>query len=290
MAKDHSLPRYPTPEGLRQQFRHFLFEPSRWSDTSVPGSADLKQALKAFRHYEYPVYAFGGLPRDLAYYGAYGAHPRDLDFVIEGASTSEIVSQFQPNVCRENRFGGVKLRFGDWNVDVWPLHKTWAFRNYPERWPSLPGPSALPETTFLNVEAIAVGLTPTPGKARPIYEEGFFTSLKKKLLDINFEPNPNPDYCVLRSLLIASQLQFDISKKLVKYVIRKMESFDAKHLVDVQVRNYGEVRLREDWIENVLSEMNLYLDSGLPQSFRFSSLRSGEQKDWLRNVQLGLFP
>ena len=289
MDSDHPGPKHTTRRELRKQFRYFLHEPKRYADRHVPGNKDLRQALETFRNHEWPVYAFGGLPRDLAYYGAYAARPRDLDFVVDGVSTDAILSEFQSYVSHTNQFGGVCLSFGKWDVDIWPLRKTWAFQAHSERWKGNPDASSLPETTFLNVEAVAVKLSTRQGKGRVIHEHNFFSALRKRVLDVNFEPNPNPDYCVLRTLLIAARFRFRLSHRLMKYIVRHVSNFGTDHLVSLQRQNYKEVRRQEEWIRESVSEIRSYLDTACSQPLLISSIKPGNQKDWAENVQLDLF-
>lgn len=67
----------------------------------------------------------GGMLRDLALFG--NAHFRsDLDFVINPYDLGEFERYMSCIGARINRFGGYALPSRRWQVDVWPLQKTWA--------------------------------------------------------------------------------------------------------------------------------------------------------------------
>src|SRR4051812_48642791 len=61
----------------------------------------------------------------------------------------------------------------------------------------------LPETTFFNLEAIAVDVWPQIGKARSIYsgDDQFFEGIITRTLELNRPENPFPGLCIVRSLV-----------------------------------------------------------------------------------------
>jgi len=195
---------------------------------------------------------FGGTLRDLALFGM-RRDPHDLDIVVSRL-TPELESYLRPHITKRTRFGGVQACIGHWDLDIWALHDTWAFR---ER---LIGPAAfqdLPKTTFLNVQAVAVQVLPS-GQLGRVFESGFFQSICDRTIDINFEANPFPRFCALNALTTAYKLDFALAPRLVDYVLRHVGHSDLSDLCDYQSRRYGRVvfgydRLR-GWIELLAEE------------------------------------
>ncbi len=105
---------------------------------------------------------FGGTLRSLLVSRVYRlrpGRPRDVDIVVAGATIERLRERFEEIVSRETRFGGLQLRRRDWQFDIWPLDRTWAFVR--DAAPAVF--SALPSTTFFNLEAIAVEIWARPG-------------------------------------------------------------------------------------------------------------------------------
>jgi hypothetical protein len=183
-----------------------------------------------------PAFLFGGTLRDLL---AFGALPRDLDIVVRASNLEKFAGDFKRYLVRQTRFGGMHFVVDGWHFDVWPLRETWAFRK------GLVTPrifSTLPLTTFLNVEAVAAELRLGPTGSRKLFEAGFFEAMSTQTVEINLEENPFPDLCIVRSLLTAARLGFDIGPKLAKYLVSRSEGMTVANLGEVQLRHYGEIR------------------------------------------------
>src|SRR5437762_3975954 len=102
--------------------------------------------------------------------------PRDIDIVIAGASVEHIKDRFRALIKRETRFGGLRFERMNWQFDVWPLDRTWAFLHDKVTAPAF---EHLPQTTFFNLEAIAVDVWPHLGRTRNIYsgDDQFFDGI-----------------------------------------------------------------------------------------------------------------
>jgi hypothetical protein len=162
--------------------------------------------------------------------------PRDVDIVFAGVSTDQIAMLFADGLVRRTRFGGLHLRYEACMFDMWSLADTWALKTSTK---STFNFEDLPKTTFLNVEAVAVDIIPKPGKTRKILSHGFFEAISNKILDINYEENPFPTLCIVRTLETAARLRFRISPKLCSYLIHYSRLTSAEELVEVQFKHYG---------------------------------------------------
>jgi len=227
---------------LRERLNKFL----------ANGSAkkrDLVNVLHTVRDQEWNAVIFGGTLRDLMLGGA-GISPRDVDIVVHGASMSQISDVFSEHFVRPTRFGGLHLNVKGWMFDVWPLSDTWAFREGGLR---TMGFSSLPKTTFLNVEAVAARIGTNRGRPRAIFTHGFFEGIRSRTIDINYEPNPYPTLCVIRSLVTAARLGFKIAPRLAAYISHYAQKTTVDELLAVQITHYGRIRCDADEIARWLS-------------------------------------
>src|SRR5882757_4862769 len=217
---------------LRTKLTRFL------SGTSGVRAAHRQALFEVFdriKSNKWEAVLFGGTLRDLMLYGP-GHSPRDIDIVISNVDADQIAASFMDCSSRRTRFGGLHLEYRGWLVDVWSLHDTWAIKNSGKFRADF---DDLPRTTFLNVEAVIADLVPSRGKSRNIRDSGFFDAISQRLLDINYEENPFPTLCVVRSLITAARLRFSISRKLCKYLLHHAERVSPEELVDVQIKHYG---------------------------------------------------
>lgn len=193
--------------------------------------------LDTFAAYpEWKAHVFGGFPRDLMVSGI-NAVPRDLDIVLAQNSIAEIDVELTEHVERATRFGGLHLSLHEWDVDVWSLEQTWAFRNDDRFDVTF---EDLPKTTFLDVDAVAVSINEgTPD----VYEHGFFDAIRARTVGLNYRPNPYPALCAVRALDIAQRLDFSLDAALVSYILKTVREHSTSALVEAQESHFGEVRL-----------------------------------------------
>lgn len=216
---------------LRRRVGRFFSDHSKWKTA-------LRDTMSRIRREGWPAVVFGGVPRDLLVFGL-SDRPRDVDIVVDDVSLDEISKAFAKNIYRKTRFGGLSLHVDGWLIDVWPLRDTWAFR---EGGIPVDGFQDLPKTTFLNVEAVAVDLTARVGSARNVYSSGFFEAVEQKTIEVNFEPNPFPGLCIVRSIIMAMRLGFRIGPRLATYISRHSRGIRFQELIDLQMSHYGSVR------------------------------------------------
>lgn len=267
---------------LRRQLRRLLYDPH-----PAPGRQRLQKVLRQLisRSDGWDIFLFGGMPRDIAISGPFSL-PRDVDIVVGDASTDDIGEVFSDFVQRRNRFGGFSLYIDDWHIDIWPLERTWAFLYH---WASEASIADLPKTTFLNVEAIAVELKTVPGRPRHIYEHGFFEAVNNRVVEINFEENPYPDFCIIRSLLVATKLRFSLGWRLVRYIDYHAQQYDVGELVDIQRKHYGSVRADEGRLALWLSEIRRHAIRRRRDPLRLFIYGGYGQYELWEHVQLGLW-
>lgn len=235
-----NLMRDAAPHILADQFDAFR---NRRGIGVQAGIGDVMDTFGVHAHWE--AHVFGGFPRDLMVDG-HDATPRDLDIVLARDCISEVKDELAEYVDRVTRFGGLHLSIGGWDVDVWSLEQTWAFRNDEEFEMSF---EDLPKTTFLDVDAVAVSLNERRNRVR---EHGFFDALRTKTVGVNYRPNPYPALCVVRAFDIARRLDFALDVELVSYILETTEKLSPEDLLEAQKSHYGEIRLQPSELDRML--------------------------------------
>ena len=183
-----------------------------------------------------------------------GRDPRDVDIVVS-EMTPELKSYLRPYLKKQTRFGGLEISVGQWDLDIWKLSSTWAFR---ERLVTPCSFEDLPKTTFLDVQAVAVGLSHSSRRPLKIVEHGFFRAVLLQTIDINFEENPFPTYCMLGALTTAYTLSFALAPRLIQYVLHYGKKTDLKEVCDYQLRKLGRIIYGRDLLKGWLDHLGAH--------------------------------
>jgi hypothetical protein len=214
----------------------------------------IRQTLERLHSNRWPAVVFGGALRSLlmsVLRRCGEGRPRDLDIVVAGPKVENLRDTFANSLVRLTRFGGLQLRRADWQFDVWPLDRTWAFVQDQHAQVSF---AQLPQTTFLNIEAAAIELWSQEGlereaastkHARKIYsgKEQFFHAILDRVVEINREDNPFPDLCVVRALVMAHELGFALGARLGAYITEHGVNLRDDQLLTIQEKHYGGLRV-----------------------------------------------
>jgi hypothetical protein len=249
---------------LRSQLSRFLKQPAPWK-------RNLREIVEAIREREWEAVVFGGVLRDLALYGP-AERPRDVDLVVN-CSHTDLAAWLSALPSQRTRYGGFRVRVHKWNFDIWTLRETWAFTATD----MAPTFENLPKTTFFNIEGIAAQLNTTPRHKRVLYSFGFAEAISSKLLDINFEPNPFPQLCIIRGLWTATRHDLLLSPRLAHYIATRADRHEIAEIMNVQSRHYGVVRLRTNDVERWLDHIDQSLGRNPNQAVRLPS--GGAQLD-----------
>jgi hypothetical protein len=215
-------------EALRRRFSEFV------SSRGVRIDAVL-HTMQTMRTRGWTVFFFGGVPRGVFDDGK-NYQPRDLDLVFDDDHYSSFESAFEHHIVKRNNYGGLKLEVKGFRIDAWPLSSTWAFRKGILSEPSF---KRLPQTTFLNIDAVVVEAVPPKFRKRQIFDGGFFAAWRDKILDINLKDNPYPAICVARSLHLSKYFGFQLSHNLAAYIHENLAETPIMELLDAQTSHYG---------------------------------------------------
>jgi hypothetical protein len=226
-----------------------------------PIKSAMLETIKRITSRGWEGFIVGGTIRDLVLSPGQ-ALPRDIDIVVCGASLSDLAVLYSDLITRRTRFGGLHLTrrvyldhsqrvFYDLVFDVWPLEETWAIRQF-----CLPVIiSSLTNTAFLNLDAIAAEIATVRGRPRAVSDHGFFDGIKRRELEINFAPNPFPEVCIARSLLMAAKLRFSIGRDLAGFICKEFRHLGVDALMSAQISHYGSARCSAEelltWIRSI---------------------------------------
>lgn len=231
---------------LRNCVDHFL-DTDPTTEYAFPNAAwkAIRNLTQRVSQRNWTAFLLGGVLRDLALTGG-AKEPRDIDVVVCDVLLDDLVAEFRDlSPARRTSFGG--LRFGHENVtiDIWPLKQTYAVRKK-----SSPTIQDVARHAFLNVEAIAIELYSIQGKERRIVESGFTSAVLNRTLEVNYEPNPFPEICVIKSLRTAISLNLFIGSSVIEYV--QQRRWDIDLLIEAQKNHYGEMAFNKAQLENIL--------------------------------------
>jgi hypothetical protein len=229
----------------------------------------VRDIINRLRSRELVAYVVGGTLRDLISDPSTGGNrlmiPRDIDIIVANTSVRQLESCFSDLISRRTRFGGLHLvknltEICEVHFDVWPLAETWAFKQY-EISPDI---SRFPGTPFLNLDAVAVELFPALGRPRMIHDYGFFEGMISRKIDINFEPNPFPDVCVIRALIMAAKLQFTLTRRLAAFILKRLkgEADVFGRLQRAQISHYGQIRCSPHELDLWFGSIQDQMDAG----------------------------
>jgi hypothetical protein len=235
---------------LRSDFIYLSMGKAAWSAAVSTVAARLRESgLRAV--------VFGGCLRSLvlARQGRAGlGRPRDVDIVVDCDEVGQIEATLRHLPFRRNRFGGLHVEHQGWQFDLWPLRQTWAFRGAGIR---STGFAALPETTFFNLEALALEVWAPRRHFRRIYcgDGQFFDGVLGRVLEVNVEENPFPALCLARTFVFANSTGFRVGPRLRDYLRAHSGLARTAEFLRAQESHYGCVRVTTEvflrWVEEL---------------------------------------
>lgn len=255
---------------LRDKFREYLKNLQRTKNKRV-----LYELFEGLKKLDLEIYLFGGFAKDI-YVKGYKAVPRDIDLVIVESNLDPILSLFKNYAIRESRFGGYKVTYKGLNVDFWSIEKTWAFEH---KKVNLSNIHSLSQTTFLNIESLAIELFPKR-RSRKIISEGFTDALRENIIELNLEENPFPELNIARSLYAAKKLDQSFGPKLLRFISTHLENCDVDEILSIYKRRYGLIEKEERFYKLFLNKL---------RKNDFDSIQISKLKKEFENYQMSLF-
>ena len=174
------------------------------------------------------VAIFGGMLRDLSLRGN-RFFDSDVDLVVDSDGRS-LTTLMNDMGASRNSFGGFRLAFKKWKVDVWAVETTWAFK---EGFVAGSRFEDLVRTTFFDWDAIVFDTASSKIHAFP----GYLSLLRKGVVGMNLESNPNPFGTTIRILRILSGEKADLSPNLAQYLSKRLAEFDNEFILNGMSRS-----------------------------------------------------
>lgn len=232
------------------------------------GREDVHVVLKDLRKYGRLVLV-GGMLRDLALFGNAGFNS-DLDFVIAPYNLTSFEKHMESIGARVNRFGGYALPSRKWQIDVWPLERTWAHVAGHARVRTV---GDLRGATFFRCDAILYDLDHRKLRAAPDY----FGDLAKRVLEINLRPNPNPKGNAVRAFRYALLKGFRWGPQLSEFVAEVIEREGWDALMEAEQRSFSSRHLEHICYKELKRELRSHVIRGKSEPFNVASFQRNSQ-------------
>ena len=198
-----------------------------------------------------PIVVIGGMIRDLAQRGnrEFGS---DVDFVIDPEKLEEFEAFMIARKAKRTRFGGYSWRSIHWSIDVWPLEKTWAHEAGHVKVKTF---EDLVDVTFFDSDAVIYSLD----NGKITAKESYFDNLRRKTLEINLLPNPNPIGNTVRAIRYAVIGDFGWGPKLSRFVAEQIGIHGWQVIIDREIASFGNRYIGEMDHERIETELSRYI-------------------------------
>ena len=246
---------------LERRLRYFL-------TTRRCGREDVRQALKELRRHGRLV-LIGGMLRDLALFGNAGFRS-DVDSVIVPDNLAAFDRYMKSINATVNKYGGYALPFTRWQIDVWPLERTWA---HVEGYVEVKKPRDLLKATFFNSDAIIYDIN----HRRIMAEAEYFRDLDQRVLEINLLPNPNLQGNAVRAFRYALDKGFRWGPDLSEFLYEMIASDKWGALLEAKRRSPSRLYLDEINIDDLRRELRWHVSQGCKSPFNPLVFRIGGQ-------------
>lgn len=173
----------------------------------------------------------GGAIRDVAREGI-AKFKSDLDFVVRGSNETEFSTLMLALGATPNRFGGFRLRFRRWKVDVWRLEDTWArtagLREVAEF-------SDLLRCTFFDWDAAVFELN----RGRLHASDDYLRRLKRGVIDLNLRENPNYKGALVRTLRRGALWNVCYGEELSNFAVEMLGRWEWNEIIELEHSAFG---------------------------------------------------
>ena len=216
-----------------------LAEATSVHGTNMPSvlSAHFAFVCRRLTHETATLFLVGGTIRELALRDR-SQNFRDIDLMVQGCTGDTLQRCYHDVITERTSLGGYRIRHlfpqNRMTVDLWRLEDTWAFADS-DRERTI---DDFLKTPFLNLDSIAAEWIREEARWI-VHENGFWSGVAARTLDINYEPNPNPILCSIRSIYLSKRLSFRLSDRLAKYVFRSLSKVPHEAVDLIQKAHFG---------------------------------------------------
>lgn len=211
------------------------------------------------------AYLFGGAPRDVSFVGRRLVN--DLDIFVSGPIDYEEVSRVS-KIVKKTNFGGLRLLVGPYDVDVWELSKSHAFKYDAASYVSV---TNLLKSVCFSTDGIAVSLE----SGSVIKTTAFTKSLEHQRLDFVVPPSKIEPVVGARIARLVLKLHLELTPSVASYFVRCAEEFGVSSLIDAESR-WGHRRILNEFsVEQVKNEIEV----AIKKAFRIIKMESENSGD-----------
>lgn len=197
------------------------------------------------------LYIFSGIIRDFLT-GEYSGF-RDIDFVFTENKhfyrLMNILAQKGIVDLQYNQFGGLKITYNNFHIDVWRIQDTWGIKNEKKA----ASADSLVDSAFFNFQAIVYSLH----QRRFIFHDDFCKFLKTRVMDVVYDKNPNVALCVVNVCHYWALYNYGISKNLVSWL--KIHYRKNVDLLLAQQRHFGRILYTLEYIDKFMNHLFLQI-------------------------------
>ncbi|WP_235565318.1 hypothetical protein [Lysobacter sp. Root494] len=216
------------------------------------------------------AFLFGGMVRD-AILGASGAFG-DIDIFVSGPLDADFARSLS-RYSRRTNFGGMRLVVGKFDVDIWELPQSQAFRIEKGRPISIP---SLLDTVCFSTDAVAISLL----DSRVIATSKFRGTVRDKVLKFVSVPRGTELLQAVRIARLLVKLDLIPHFDIAKYFLAAIAEFGAAGLVKAEEKWKGRRVLDDFLVEGVRLLCESSVTTGVPATLSLDEeLFSGEPSD-----------
>ena len=258
LASQQSSLMVPSFDALKQRVSRFVTPPEKYKEFGAKSFIkDVEELGEAA--------IFGGLLRDLSLDSS-RTFTSDIDLVVETDDDRGLASKMEKYGAIKNSFGGFRLQFHKWKIDIWPLRKTWAIKEGLVKEESFEG---LLKTTFFDWDAVVFNLT----KSKILSIDNYLEKLTERVVDINLKENPNNIGIIVRALRLLEKRNAKFTWDLSEHVFNGIESYGLSRILEDELDSYNYNILSESFIASVHMDLRKYLENfdEIPFSHQYKS-------------------
>ena len=221
------IPQAPNKHALIKRVTRF-FDSNTWD------KAPINKLINALCK-RADTYLFGGMIRDIGLFGL-KKFKSDIDLVFDG-DKRELLKAFNDagivDVV-ENKFGGFRVKNLKWDIDIWAVHDTWAFKKGLVDFNNV---DSLLDTTLMTWDAVLFNLS----TRELIAKNGYLEDLISGRLEIVLKENPNQIGTLVRILrAIFGKHAVKLGENLIKLILDLLDEFTPEQIINYEKLSYSQ--------------------------------------------------
>jgi predicted nucleotidyltransferase len=199
------------------------------------------------------VFVFGGMIRDIGLCSAENFNS-DIDLVFSGnqKELTSIVSMLDTDEIYENKFGGLRLNLGAWDVDIWCVENTWAFENKHVEFNSI---NDILKTTLMSWDSALFNVR----TQELLVGNSYFDNLNNRHLDLVLGDTPNEigAYVRLARTILSKDVK-TVSKRMVNSIELLSSKFTCTEVVEYESESFINHTLSKDKVRKLIDSIVIF--------------------------------